>query len=341
MTKHIKLFEDFVSEKVNQTEQWWKKYTKYQLSVYPVNIPEDDVTVDLSGDIDSHPVMTWNSPTTGKKVYSYTKARMDAQKSDKYDRISKMSDEQIERIKVKCHEDILTGADDVAQAAAVLCIIAQTGLRPGSVEGFDKTENRGVLTLGPDNVTVNGSQVQLEFVGKSYKDNIANIDDGVLANYLDNKIKSRHGENFLFNVSKGAVDAYYKRTLNMDGFKIKDLRTFVANKIAKWFLNSSNEMPPPVPDKPAEIKKAVKNKLKHTFEYVSNKLNNSPAMAKNSYVNPAVIDEWLDKLGIRPAVIAEDSDKPEVHAPVKFLGNAPVYNLPEWWDDDIELVKDK
>lgn len=350
--KRIKSFQDHVSEKKEakpkkpkkeRQPQWWDKFTKYELSAYPVNIPEEDVTVDLSGDIDTHPVLTWNSPKTGKKVYSYTKKRMEAQKAQKYERISNLSDKQIEQIKVKCHEDIVLdeASDSDKQAAAVVSIIAQTGLRPGSREGFEKTENRGVLTLGPDNVKINGDKIQLEFVGKSYKENVAEFEDGALAHYLQNRIKEQRGEEFLFDISKSTVDQYYKDKLKMEGFKIKDLRTFIANKLAKIFLNSSEAPPPPVPEKPAEIKKAVKSKLKRVFEYVSKMLNNSPAMARNSYVDPGVIDSWLNKLGIR-SVITEDAEQPEGSEPEKFIGNAPVYALPKWWDDeDAELVKDK
>ena len=71
-------------------EPWWAEYKKYELSAYPVNIPREDVTIDLTGDIDSKPVMTWHSLKTGKKVYAYNKTRVDAQKAKKYDRIDSL-----------------------------------------------------------------------------------------------------------------------------------------------------------------------------------------------------------------------------------------------------------
>lgn len=333
--KHLKLFEEFEEDK------WWKKYTKYNLSAYPTNVPEKDVKIDLSGDIDKHPVMTWNSPKTGKKVYAYTKARMDAQKELKYGRIEQMDDEQLEKIKVKCHE-ILTGqgSDETKQAAAVICIIAQTGLRPGSKKGFEKTENRGVSTLAKENIEINASHITLNFTGKSFKHNTSEIEDGVLAYYLEEQMEDKGPKDFVFDVSSDVIDRFYKKTLEMGNFKIKDLRTFIANKIAKDFLENDPEMPPPVPLKSSEIKKLVKIKLKHAFEVVSKKLNNSPAMAKSSYVDPAVIEDWLDELGIAPKVIDEDEEAPIKETP-KFIGNAPVYKLPKWWDSDIELVKVK
>lgn len=337
MMKYIKLFEAYISEKEKeQKDPWWKKYTKYKLSAYPVNIPKEDVTIDMSGDIDTHPVMTWISPTTGYRVHSYTKARMDAQKEKKYARLENLTDEEVEHIKAKCHDDILSPETDetTKESAAIISIIAQTGLRPGSMGGFLQTKNRGVITLSKDNIKIDGDKITLNFVGKSYQDNTAEIKDGTLAHYLETRTKN--DTDFIFDVSNKNVENYYHKTLKMDKFKIKDLRTYTAGKVAREFLENDPASPPPVPTKSSEIKKMVKSKLKRAFEYVSKKLNNTPAMAKNSYVNPAIITDWLDSIGIKPVVISEETEKDE--APIDFIGNAPVYKMPRWWDDDeIEL----
>lgn len=331
-------FDSFINEE-EQEEKWWKKYAKYQLSKYPVNIPEEDVKVDLTGDIDSHPVLTWTSPTTGKKVYSYTKKRIETQQADKYARIEKLSQGQVEKMKVFCH-NVITGeeTDKKKQAAAVVSIIAQTGLRPGSKKGFEETQNRGVTTLSVSNIHIDGSVVKLDFVGKSYKKNVAEFEDGVVANYLATHIKNMDSHEFVFNISRDDLEAFMRVVPKMDRFKVKDLRTHIANRIALDFLEKDPTPPPPVPDNSEDIKKAVKRKLKLAFDYVSKKLNNSPAMAKGSYVDPSVINKWLHKLGITQTAgaIAEDEGKEEF----KVIGNAPVYELPEWWNnEDIELKK--
>jgi DNA topoisomerase IB len=187
--KYIKNFGE-IFEATAKPEQWWKKFTKYKLSAYPVNIPEEDVTVDLSGDIHTHPVLTWNSPATGKKVYAYTKERMDAQRAEKYERVSRLSQEQIDKMKIVCHDIIVGDSPDLdKQAAAIVSIIAQTGLRPGSKKGFEETHNRGVITLAVENVTIQGSKVKLNFTGKSYADNVAEFEDGAVAHYLETRMK--------------------------------------------------------------------------------------------------------------------------------------------------------
>ena len=322
---------------------WWKPYVKYGLTKYPINIPREAVTIDLSGDIDTHAVMTWIDPKSGKKVHSYTKPFMAHNAAKKWSRTSKLSSEKVEEFKTITAR-ILTGRADekVKQAAAVISIIAQTGLRPGSQGGFEQTGNRGVLTLGPTNISIKGNKITLSFVGKSYKENMAEITDGPLANYLQGRIQEKKGENFLFDISNAAVDSFYKNTLKMSKFKIKDLRTHMAGQLAIETLETDVLPPPPIPEKPSEIKKVIKNKLKHVFDIVSKKLNNTPAMAKNSYINPRIISNWLDNLGIQPqfaggGIVKEELTEDEE---VAFDGDAPVYKLPNWWDDpNIELVK--
>lgn len=62
-------------------------------------------------------------------------------------------------------------------------------------------------------------------------------------------------------------------------------------------------------------------------------------MAKGSYVNPVIITDWLDSLGIQPTLITEGTPE-ELEKPKEFIGNAPLYDMPDWWDDeDIDLVK--
>jgi DNA topoisomerase-1 len=346
--KHILNFKDLseraaaapAPEKAAAAEPWWKKYTKYELSVYPVNVPEKDVTVDLTGDIDTHPVLTWNSPTTGKKVYSYTKARVEAQKAEKYERIKQLSQGQVDQLKSYCHDILVSdeASEERKQAAAVAAIIAQTGLRPGSKQGFETTHNRGVMTLAAENFQVDGGTVRLHFTGKSYQENRAEFEDGAVASYLEDRLKGLKPDEFVFDISKSTLDDFVKGLPQMAKFKVKDLRTHIANRVAMEFLEKDPTPPPPVPNDPGAIKKSVKAKLKKAFEAVSQKLNNTPAMAKGSYVDPSVILTWLKSLGIAPSTGAvEEAERPGVR---EVVGNVPVYDLPDWWDsDDIELQK--
>lgn len=341
-----KLIEDVTDEAAKPIgpAPWWKKYVKYQLTAYPTNVPEDKVNIDLSGDINTHAVMTWVSPKTGRRVYSYTKTFAANQAAKKWDRTSTISSDQVKKITAKVAKD-LTGkaSDKIKQAAAIVSIIAQSGLRIGSQIGFGETGNRGVLTLAPENVIINGNKISLNFTGKSYQENVAEIVDGPLANYLQSRLRAVKGQPFLFDVPRYLIDDYKERVLGMGDYKIKDLRTHTAGELAKEILASDKLPPPPLPTDPKQIKKLVKAKLKSVFDQVSVKLNNTPAMAKNSYIRPSIIEDWLKSLGIEQHF--KDSATPykapiEEEEEIGFVGDAPVYKLPAWWDnEDIELVQ--
>jgi hypothetical protein len=107
-------------------------------------------------------------------------------------------------------------------------------------------------------------------------------------------------EDRLFTPSYSQVGQIMKK-INPKGINPKDLRTYKATQFAKDLLADRKfGPPPPLPKDKKQIKKVVKEKLKHVFENISTMLNNSPAMARNSYIHPVVITNFLDRLGLTP-----------------------------------------
>jgi len=141
--------------------------------------------------------------------------------------------------------------------------------------------------------------------------------------------------------------------------------------MAKTFLQDKKlGAPPPLPKDDKEIKKVVKEKLAKVFEKVAEYLNNTPAMAKNSYVHPVVIKDYLASLNLEPKhvgykhITMEAENKKgiqfttmdEMFAKYKNYGeneessaseidlddmyDCEEYLLPDWWfNDEIDLVK--
>ena len=92
--------------------------------------------------------------------------------------------------------------------------------------------------------------------------------------------------------------------INPKGINLKDLRTYKATVLAKQLLqDKSLGIPPPLPANSKDIKKLVQDKLKLVFSKVAELLNNSPTMAKNSYVHPVVITDFLTNLGITAKLV--------------------------------------
>lgn len=237
----------------------------------------------------------------GKEITktAYTKAFMAKGQVNKYKKISKISEKDILDLHKKTEIMLKNPDRAVSDSAAVLGIILKTGLRIGSVDESD-TGNLGVRTLKAGNIKVNKDKINLNFIGKSYQENVAEFEDKALAAYLKTALEGKKPEDKVFSASYGQVGKVMDK-INPKGINPKDLRTYKATATAKSILQDKKYgPPPPLPDNPKEATKMVKDKLKLVFEEVAKVLNNTPSMARNSYVHPVVITDYLKNLKLQP-----------------------------------------
>lgn len=312
---------------------------------------------------------------SGEKGYktAYTAGFMKKSQVKKYRKISKIKESDIEALETKTSKLLRHKDPVIADSACILKIILKTGLRIGSVDSEDSaTGNLGVRTLKKGNVHIEGSKVNLKFLGKSYQENVASIDDEVIAAYLTKKISKKTDNDNLFQASYGQVGHIMKK-INPKNINPKDLRTYKATKFAKELLADKKfGPPPPLPKDKKQTKKVVKAKLKHAFEKIAEMLNNSPSMARNSYVHPVVIKNFLDNLGLTPREVGykhvtlesrilkeeeinlQEQSMDDMFAKYANYGegvetdditdedsdDCEEYPLPQWfWDDNFELVE--
>lgn len=350
-------------KKVNSTEQWWSKYKEYKLNAYPVNIPESEVQINDKGDINSHWVLRWTDPKTQQTKSAYSKEFLDRNAQQKWARIQNLSSAQVEIIKKKSLALLVDATQDtsIRDAAAVISIIANTGLRRGNKLKFNITGNRGVSTLSSENIKVEGSKVKFNFTGKSYKDNVATVKNLKLANYLKERQTENKDNQWLFETNDAAIDKVFDN-VGGQGLKIKDMRTYVATDLARKILFDDPAPPPPLPENlsKSKQKKLVQTKLKEVYERVSQVLNNTPAMAKSSYVHPYVIETWVKKLGLNFDLVKSNlrtqsgimesldyikklypagSTMSSVELSANDEDECDFFNLPDWWDNTSEVEK--
>jgi 8-oxo-dGTP pyrophosphatase MutT (NUDIX family) len=287
-------------EKAAPTPQWFDSFKKYQLNCYPLNIDKTSVEINTSGDVHSHWIMKWKDPKSGMIKNAYSKEFMDRNAAEKWNRMKNVTSEQInnivEKSKAMMQDDIAN--EKAKEAAAIIHIISLTGLRRGDKVKFDKSGNRGVSSLSPDNITIEGSSVKFNFIGKSYQENNAQIDDPAVAEFLTYLKEKRKGENFLFDTTDAVIDTVFDK-VGGEGLKIKDMRTYVAGDVARKVLFEDPSTPPPLPKdlSEKEQRKLIQEKLQTCYETVAAKLNNTPVMAKNSYIHPNIIDFWIKSIG--------------------------------------------
>jgi len=169
------------------------------------------------------------------------------------------------------------------EEANCLRLILATGMRPGShSDTKGDVQAYGATTLQGRHVVVKGDTVSLSYVGKGGKKVDMVITHKAVVKDLIRRKQKAGDEGELFNTNNGKV-LRYSKGLNGGGFKTKDFRTAKGTNEA---LKAMRNVPKPKTMK--EYKKAVRKVAKH----VSEKLNNTPTVALQSYINPMVFSKW-------------------------------------------------
>jgi DNA topoisomerase-1 len=175
-------------------------------------------------------------------------------------------------------------ADD--DTARCLTLIRKMGLRPGSnADTRAKIKAYGATTLLAEHVVVDMDRpypVSLRFTGKKGVQIDLPVEDAELAGMLTEQSEGKGPGEPLFQTDERKANALLKE-LTLPEFKVKDLRTYLANETA---LDLMSGMEPPV--NMTEFRK----RRREIAVGVSARLGNTPAMALASYINPAVFVDW-------------------------------------------------
>lgn len=219
-------------------------------------------------------------------------------------------------------------------AAEAMALVMHTGMRPGS-EADTGAEHKGygATTLeGRHVVSTEGGDVSLQYVpGKKHGANITMpITDRAIAKMLLRRKKAAGDTGQLFEINASALREHVHGLEDSGKFKTKDFRTLLGTRTA---MTEIARMQPPADAK------AYKRAVMTVAKTVSNRLGNTPAIALQSYINPAVFAHW--QAGMQ-ASGAGDAEPPPPLLPEAHWGeiDAP---LPDWReaedpDPDDELM---
>jgi DNA topoisomerase I len=177
--------------------------------------------------------------------------------------------------------------------AAVIRLLDMGMFRVGSAQYADRPEDPsfGLSTLRPDHVRTRGGCMVLDFPGKSGVEHSHPVDDGEVCTVLRDLKRRRKGEKRLFaywdparrrwrEVHADEINEYL-REISGEDMTAKDFRTWHGTVKAAEELAAAG----PQPTK-AKQKKAVS----HAMKQVAELLGNTPTVARNSYVDPRVVD---------------------------------------------------
>lgn len=265
----------------------------------------------------------------GRKQYRYHPVFARLRDADKYSRMLRFA-RRLPRIREAVEADLARpGMPREKVLALVVRLLELTHLRVGNEEYARLNRSYGLTTLRDRHATVTGSQVRFRFKGKSGKEHEVGIRDRRLARLI-RRIQELPGQHLFEYLDEAGerrsirsedVNAYLREIAGTD-VSAKDFRTWAATVLAFRILH----------DLPGTAKEAeAKRRIKAAIEQVAERLGNTPAVCRASYVHPVVVESWQtgDLARVRLAPGTDDDVIPDPAAPPTPAEEAAVIRLLE------------
>lgn len=227
-----------------------------------------DVTVYAQGKV----VASWYD-AKGRKQSAYSAEAIEARNTNKFGAMVAFG-ESLPNIRRAVDSDLHSANLKTRACAAIVAIMDATTMRVGGAEYAAENGTYGASSLLKSHVTIEGETVYFSFTGKHHKSHDKSVTGSALVEAIESFMTT--GGDKLFPVNETAVRAY----LSTFGATPKQFRTFHASRIADALLQAMG---------PAADAKTAKANINAAIKQVSLLLGNTPTMARNSYVNPAIL----------------------------------------------------
>lgn len=177
--------------------------------------------------------------------------------------------------------------------AAALRIIDSGALRVGGSRYAEMNGSYGTTTLRIEHVTVQDTRLILEFPGKHGQEWYVELDDEDLVAALVPMLERPDADTALAYIGVDgqwhSIDASqlngFLREATAGDFTAKDFRTWQATVSAAMGLARAHSE--------ATTRRAQQQAVARTVREVAERLGNTPAVARKSYIDPRVVDRFL------------------------------------------------
>jgi DNA topoisomerase I len=246
----------------------------------------------------------WISPSTtaklqatgvdaaGRKQYLYHPRFRAEREQEKFDGLIRFA-ERLPDLRTAMAEHMDNDALDRERVSAIATrLINCAWFRVGTERYAKESRTFGITTLRKGHVRVRGHRIAFHFRGKHRSVIRTTLVDAELAEAIQELLDLPRGTR-LFRYEwegglcplNGARLNEYVRTYMGDEFTAKDFRTWGGTLLAAVGLAERGT---------AETEAAAKRSVSAVMRRVGEQLGNTPAVARNSYVSPAVIEQYLD-----------------------------------------------
>jgi DNA topoisomerase I len=228
----------------------------------------------------------------GRRQYLYHPEFRAQQEQEKFDKLVRFA-EQLPELRKAMSEHIAGEPLTPEWTCAVALRLINLGWFRVGTERYARTARTfGITTLRKSHVSVRGSRISFRYRAKHRIWVRTAVADAELADAIKTLLDlpgSRHlfryeRDDSCCNLTGARLNEYIRQYLG-DEFTAKDFRTWGGTLLAAVALAEHGE---------AETEAEAKRKVAGVMRIVGDKLGNTPAVARASYVSPAVIEQYLD-----------------------------------------------
>jgi DNA topoisomerase I len=189
------------------------------------------------------------------------------------------------------HDLALPGLPREKALAAIVSLLDETALRIGNEEYARANESYGLTTLRNGHVRVEGAILRFCFRGKSGKEREVEAHDRRVARIV-RRMEDLPGQR-LFEYKDENSDVHaiesadlndYLREISGEDFTAKDFRTWSGSVVALRALTDLGA---------GEAEAEAKRRIAAAMRVVAERLGNTPAISRKSYVHPAILDAYV------------------------------------------------
>lgn len=258
----------------------------------------------------------------GRKQYLYHqdwRARRDRQKFDRVLRLAR----RLPDMRTRCIRDLASRGLTRERAMAGAVRLLDLGFfRVGSESYTEENGSYGLATLRRSHARVSGERVSFDFAAKGRQRRVQSIEDRELSRLTRALLTRKGGGRELLAYREGSawrdvrsedINTYLKELADED-VSAKDFRTWHATVLTAVLLASAEEELTSVTSRKRVVSTVVKE--------VAEALGNTPAVCRASYIDPRVIDRFLNGETIdlsRGGDLADDRVRAKVESAVLDL----------------------
>jgi DNA topoisomerase-1 len=233
----------------------------------------------------------------GRRQYRYHARWRQVRDETKYSRMIAFA-EALPRVRARVEHDLaLPGLPRAKVLATVVSLLERTLVRVGNDEYARANGSFGLTTLRNRHVDVTGGTIRFEFRGKGGKLHTVDLHDPRLARVV-RRCRDLPGQE-LFQyvdeqherqvVSSEDVNVYL-RAVAGEEFTAKDFRTWAGTVLAAHALASVGG---------ARSVREARSKIVRAVTHVAERLGNTPAICRKSYIHPHVLEAYAQGVTVR------------------------------------------